>query len=1063
MLLEENTCVKKCTKGYVKKQKNVNKCTKCFEGCKECVDGEYLMGDKCLIECPSGFEPATLDGVPICITSSNAPTIILVNFPSPDEKVPLNQDLIIQTEISSFGDAKPLVWWDTLGVPKPTKDILFRGLNINNSNLIIPKHNLLPDTNYTLMISASVEEDSSSHQFTFTTVKNIVPGTFTVTPNQGNFFSTVFTVRLESWSQEDATLFFDVSTYYEEFDPVTEKMVIKGRIAVQSNIPNSASPITVSFKVPPAEVDREQIVEVITHSDTASLTQTKIIKLSVVEPAQLAETVKNTDITAITDPNEIINFGKASLAIYDLSADEKAAIDAGINVVQNYAVLTNETDFCPDDIYCSGFGTCSIVNKTRICTCDEDHAGQYCQFDKTNFDKARRNLKILIEKIIALPLNNATANQIVSALKIMTAQPAFLDYETLSRVVELTENVTDSGLVDQNTAVSILEGISNLLKAASSSPELKSNNLNSLFRVIEAMSASLINALGTGESIRIVSDEYETQVANPVDSLDNVCGEDDDEDEEDNRLLALKRVSPRRIPKRRKCLTKLKKALSLTSSLGSSFELPKLTFQAKSKVTFSLQEFKNNQRGASNADQLISSTTSLEIKDGDTPILIQDLKEPIVIQIPKISPTDPSKVKVNYQCTYYDPNTNLFKTDGCTLIGETFTHIICACVHLTEFAVTIDTETTNEVIVKPQISLNAMFETQAAELANSKTKPTYTFNFFTKKFQKYITTPIDRPFKMWGVFFVLPMLIIFLILFKKAYTKPYLDEEVTTSKKGATISDIIQAKKAKAKVNKSAENSNSSGITAAALFSPFTTRIESIKLPRHIRLLYLYAHFSIMIGIAALLSYIFGGMESLKSILDKITTKFVVILGGFATIILGNLVYDLTVGCFNYHKVHKAPTPTTNKEANSLRKKQTILSVFLIITFNVIVFVMLMLGPKGIKYFPWMVLIALVIDYLVIDIAVWVYCPVSKKKILRTLLLARGFFIEDLVDINAPEYQAAKLDQTDVEAFQTLDTKKESSKIDLIEDKNSKKKKKKIINKKVIDQTSHVKIPEDNN
>mmetsp|Transcript_20432 Transcript_20432/g.17766 ORF Transcript_20432/g.17766 Transcript_20432/m.17766 type:complete len:332 (-) Transcript_20432:126-1121(-) len=225
------------------------------------------------------------------------------------------------------------------------------------------------------------------------------------------------------------------------------------------------------------------------------------------------------------------------------------------------------------------------------------------------------------------------------------------------------------------------------------------------------------------------------------------------------------------------------------------------------------------------------------------------------------------------------------------------------------------------------------------------------------------------------------------------------------------------------------------GITAAALFSCFVKRVVSLMYPRHIRILYFAALMSFHFGFAAIFAFLGAGpMSAFYTATNQVIGSLVL---GLLTAVLSNFWYDLVIGFFNKKFVRERGDPDTNEEANTLARKQFFYAGFWILGFASLPIVMLFIEPDGANYFGIIVLFSVVVDFFVVDIAVWVYFPSSKRKFVKFVLRNRGFFIEDMVEIQKVDDMAFEdEEEDDEEAIEGADGE-ESEEDDIPEDPNS--------------------------
>jgi hypothetical protein len=101
----------------------------------------------------------------------------------------------------------------------------------------------------------------------------------------------------------------------------------------------------------------------------------------------------------------------------------------------------------------------------------------------------------------------------------------------------------------------------------------------------------------------------------------------------------------------------------------------------------------------------VTQAISFTASDGSNEISLQNLQTPITMAIPKATPIPPITTSTSngattttitstlYTCYYYDEASRMYKTEGCSFIGENLTCIFCQCNHATQFAAGVNQDT----------------------------------------------------------------------------------------------------------------------------------------------------------------------------------------------------------------------------------------------------------------------------------------------------------------------------------------------------------------------------------
>ena len=91
-------------------------------------------------------------------------------------------------------------------------------------------------------------------------------------------------------------------------------------------------------------------------------------------------------------------------------------------------------------------------------------------------------------------------------------------------------------------------------------------------------------------------------------------------------------------------------------------------------------------------DRAFTTSIMINLRTSSGEKIVKGLKTAVIIYMDKITSSPPlaskSQKKPPFACRYLDKVSFQWVTDGCTLVGETVTKLICSCTHLTQFSST---------------------------------------------------------------------------------------------------------------------------------------------------------------------------------------------------------------------------------------------------------------------------------------------------------------------------------------------------------------------------------------
>ena len=796
-VLQTHMCVKSCGAGFILNTKS-NTCEICYENCNSCLNGLFYMGGNCLFSCPTSTT-AVIDeiGQVSCNLADETPILKVAQSPSETEPVALTQDLVLQVSVvyppNSAGSEGPMTlnWVQTDKYASVTK--LLQGLQLNTAVLIIPKQNLIPGQSY--QVSAQVVMDGvvkASVTVSFTTAQGISNGgSFDISPVQGSFYDTEFTLSLNGWGSSASQLKFSI-TAYRSGNPAQKVFIATSIDLVSSH----------KFTIPSLyEQQYEQnvvyTIELTAQSSSDSISQLKTVTLQSLSQERITQLIANIDPRIITEPSAISNF--ITLITQNVIQNSEVATQTTTSMLAAYnlyqAMTGDFTVTCVDAIHCSGNGYCSPGSSTTtMCTCDAGWGGINCNKEANSLQQAQGLIKTLLTNMAAkTPTVNIVGVQ-MSAIQTAVRDPDLIAPgsglpNSMASFMTKAYKVAPSSVLPTiaDTAFTLPLQFSDDLSSA----ELQ-NMLSKLFG--DCMD-DLLALLGIGDFTTIDSQFLYLLLI----SVENDFEEITDEEDSDNRRLLedaqLKQKSSRSksrmlastttststtsdakkkaqlenqaattspfqptstidkatlLTALKSLLSKIKsarklklKAPSTYRSTSGSFEIPQLTLRVSSKLSFSVQESKTGHNSqASNSNTLVSKSVTFTANDGKNEISITNLKMPLRVTIPKKSPSTPNNSTTLYKCSYYDETSRKYKTDGCSFLGENITHIFCQCNHATEFAAQINEDYLNSLdnfFNKP--SLQDLIELSATtKLATSKNQN------FTLALQKNILSKVTQAF-----------------------------------------------------------------------------------------------------------------------------------------------------------------------------------------------------------------------------------------------------------------------------------------------------------------------------
>ena len=124
------------------------------------------------------------------------------------------------------------------------------------------------------------------------------------------------------------------------------------------------------------------------------------------------------NIEAIDNIYDLTVAASAIMVLYDVSPEEKQAIKQFAKIANNYAVLVNDSSYCPKNLYCNDHGECEIDSSTKIrtCKCDAGFKGTRCELDSTNYDAGHPIVQTLLSKVNSYQIQAETVSGIVGSL-----------------------------------------------------------------------------------------------------------------------------------------------------------------------------------------------------------------------------------------------------------------------------------------------------------------------------------------------------------------------------------------------------------------------------------------------------------------------------------------------------------------------------------------------------------------------------------------------------------------------------------------------------------------------
>ena len=867
LVLQTHMCVKSCSPGFTLNTKS-NECEICFENCDSCLLSLFYIGGNCLFSCPPGTSAVKDEtGQVSCNLNGDTPLLSFVRSPSTTDPVPLNEDLVLQVSVvyppsSSSEASMTLNWVQTDKYAAVTK--LLQGLKLNTAVLVIPKQNLIPGKSYQITAQVLLEGTvKASAAVSFTTSKGIsTGGSFDVTPTQGSFYDTEFTMSLNGWGSSASQLNLSIIAYRS--DNPAQKVFI----ATSLNLLSTSTSATYKFTIPSLyEQQNEQSVvyaiELTAKSSSDSISLLKTVTLQPLSQNKIAQLIANIDPSKITEPSAISSFVTLiTQNILQNSEVETQTTATMITAYNLYQAMTGDYSVsCVDSIHCSGHGFCSVGSSvTTLCTCDSGWSGINCNKEATSLQQAQSILKTLLTNSLAAPVTASSVGFQMTAI-----QTAIKDPDLITPGSGLPN--TMATFLNKAYKVAPVSVLPTIADTAFTLPLQFSDDLSSaefqnmLKELFGDCIDDLLLLLGLGDFTTIDSSFLYMLLISVENDFEEITEDDDDFDT--RRLLENKQVkiitnkihqprllatatststsdekqkaqlqnqaatstpfTPTSTIDKASLLTVLKSLLSKLKSArtlklktstqypttSGGFEIPQLKLTVSSKLSFSVQETKTGQSNqASNSNTIVSKSVSFTANDGKNEIPITNLKTPLRITIPKKSPSNPSNNTSLYTCSYYDETSRMYKSDGCSFIGENMTHIICQCNHATEFAVQINQDTLNSVdnfFNKP--SLQELLELSATTMKTKASKG----QAFILALQKNILSRVSRAvleykiqrINYWPIVISITILILFILIhpclnflqtIKKDYFASWEPETLAAPKEEGSQQDIESPK-----------------------------------------------------------------------------------------------------------------------------------------------------------------------------------------------------------------------------------------------------------------------------
>ncbi|KAL4456253.1 hypothetical protein ABPG74_014214 [Tetrahymena malaccensis] len=706
-----STCSDSCLIGY-----NIDTvsgyCVVCYNFCKACISNLVLFNGLCLEECPVGY---TQTASMTCVESSNEVVKILNSFNS---AIGITKDVVLQASLFVLGPVKSIEW-----VLKKCTDAQFQAsfdlLTINTLTLTIPFLVLKSSQSYTFRIEVILASNEIlNDEISFMTAGEIIAGSFIVNPSSGIAGSDIFQFSIQNY-KFPLPLLFDISYFVLQVQysntiaddgsivkQTNPSFVKVGLVQIYEQIPfnqTQSSLLTYQFPIY-YESDQNIACEIKIYSSDGSVERYDYSIITLKKTVKVDQSIFKFNSQNVFDQISFLNYILNIRESFVIDSKKLAALQQNNNINMQIALSNkktyNQNAQCDSDIDCFGQGSCVMQLNLYSCQCLDGYLGVNCQWQQSDYIFLQANIPQYIQYILSS--NTTKYSNIIVAQAIGNV---FYYSDFNNQAIQLADafisllNASLKTALDQ-IQIQIYQTIcQNLITILQNTQaQQASTQIQQLQTLNSNIQSATWQNINMGESLTQQSSTSDS-AAIPL-SLSMVSTS--------NSTVSGTTPQGRR---QRRRLQKLQKIRLLQSSSDSNQSIPvvfrSLTVQippdvidTSKKVIVSGSSFKVDPRANPFA---VTTTLSLSLGGSGGAQNVSDAPKPIVMTIPKKVPSPPGINTDALQCTYYDEETNSYKSDGCTLVKETITSIICSCTHLTDFSAALQPQQ-----IKSSINLSDM-------------------------------------------------------------------------------------------------------------------------------------------------------------------------------------------------------------------------------------------------------------------------------------------------------------------------------------------------------------------
>jgi len=439
--------------------------------------------------------------VDITVASAGSPEVAITTSSKSLTSLNPSKSVVLNGVVSLKGDSCDATW-------------TMNGADINPSNALTPVYTTVPSgiaRTISLVLAPNVLPQRSEFVFSLTckdTVSSIsvttngppLPGTFSITPDEGTELKTMFMFSAKEWSDPDLPI-----TYMFGFTANSGDMIVQGRSELSFG--ESVLPSGLPMKCNAVIYDSLGSFSKI--SATTSVTPASAANLQASIESQLASLGSNPDATKQT-----LSTASAALNQVDCSGTSCAAVNraecsktaktCGVCLTGYIGDAGDKNSMCveantpfPDvsktcDNDCSSQGTCLLISTDTgltvdeckagdstceaFCECDDGYAGASCSSTVAEVDAKQSIRSSLIDSLSSLSQNeDASTDTVVTWASSLSA---------------LTQNVDEISPVSAASA----QNVASMILSGASSSGVSFDAINNVLAVVDASTTATISA-----------------------------------------------------------------------------------------------------------------------------------------------------------------------------------------------------------------------------------------------------------------------------------------------------------------------------------------------------------------------------------------------------------------------------------------------------------------------------------------------------------------------------------------------------------------------------------------